>query len=183
MDPNTLSFGGLNWLGVGVAVLFNMVLGFVWYAKFTPTGRIWMREMKSPMDAKPTGGQMAKGLILMVIGALLLMFVFAHNYWVYQDAYRNVATGGTATHTLALMDGVMGGLFTWLGFFVPQHWSGVAWEGRSWSLFFVQAGYSLVTMVVAMVMTVVVVVRVRHANSIDGARGGSRTPTSCLTGS
>lgn len=149
MDPTSFSFSGLNWWGLLCAVAFNMVLGFVWYAKFTPTGRIWMREMKVPMDAKPTGAQMAKGLILMVIGSFLLMFVFAHNYWVYQDAYRNVATGGSSGYKLTLMDGLMGGLFTWLGFFVPQHWSGVAWEGKSWTLFFVQAGYSLVTMVVA----------------------------------
>ncbi len=156
MGPNSMSFSGMNWLGLGLAVLFNMILGFVWYAKFTPTGRVWMREMKIPMDAKPTGGQMAKGLILMVIGAFLLMFVFSHNFWVYQDAYRNVATGGAATYRLSLMDGIMGGLFTWLGFFVPQHWSGVAWEGKSWSLFFVQAGYSLVTMVVAGILLVTV---------------------------
>ncbi|MEA3203865.1 MAG: hypothetical protein QOI63_1545, partial [Thermoplasmata archaeon] len=103
MDMN-FSFSGLNWLGLGLAVLFNMVLGFVWYAKWTPTGRIWMREMNVPMDAKPTGGQMAKGLILMVIGSFLLMFVFAHNFWVYQDAFRNTATGGVAGYKLSLMD-------------------------------------------------------------------------------
>jgi hypothetical protein len=156
MDPNSFSFSGLNWLGLVLAVVFNMILGFVWYAKWTPTGRVWMREMNVPMDAKPTMGQMMKGLILMVVGAFLLMFVFAHNFWVYQDAFRNTATGGMAGYKLGLMDGIMGGLFTWLGFFVPQHWSGVAWENKTWSLFFVQAGYSLVTMVVAGILLVTV---------------------------
>src|SRR5690242_19114017 len=127
MNPNTFSFSGLNWLGLALAVVANIVIGFVWYAKCMPTGRIWMKAMNVPADMKPTGGQMAKGLILMVIGSFLIMFVFAHNYWVYQDAYRNVATGGMAGYKLTLMDGLMGGFFTWLGFFVPQQLSGVSW--------------------------------------------------------
>lgn len=156
MDPNSFSFSGLNWLGLLLAVLANMVIGFAWYAKAMPTGKVWMREMKVPMDAKPTGGQMAKGLILMAVGAFLLMFVFAHNFWVYQDAFQNTASGGSRGYRLGLMDGLMGGLFTWLGFFVPQHLSGVAWEGKSWALFFVNTGYSLVTMVVAGILLVTV---------------------------
>ncbi|MCA1810640.1 MAG: DUF1761 domain-containing protein [Halobacteriales archaeon] len=43
-----------------------------------------------------------------------------------------------------------------MGFFVPQHWSGVAWEGKPWSLFFVQAGYTLATMLVAGILLVTV---------------------------
>ncbi|MFO1535269.1 MAG: DUF1761 domain-containing protein [Thermoplasmatota archaeon] len=156
MDPNSFSFSGLNWLGLALAVVANIVIGFIWYAKWTPTGRTWMKAMNIPADAKPTGGQMAKGLILMLVGSFLLMFVFAHNFWVYQDAYRNAATGGNLNDRLGLMDGIMGGLFTWLGFFVPQHWSGVAWEGKPWSLFFVQAGYTLATMLVAGILLVTV---------------------------
>lgn len=156
MDPNSFSFSGLNWLGLVLAVVFNMVLGFIWYAPKTPTGRIWMRAMKMDPNMKPNMGQMMKGLLLMVIGSFLLMFVFAHNFWVYQDAYQNTASGGMAGYRLRLMDGVMGGLFTWLGFFVPQHWSGVAWENKPWSLFFVQAGYTLITMVVAGILLVTV---------------------------
>lgn len=156
MDPNAFDVSKLNWLGLGLAVLFNMILGFLWYAKFTPTGKVWMKHMKIPADAKPTGGQMAKGLILMVIGAFLLFFVFAHTNMIYQDAFRNTATGGIAGYKLKLQDGIMGGLFTWLGFFVPQQLSGVAWEGKSWGLFAVNAGYNLVTMVVAGILLVTV---------------------------
>jgi hypothetical protein len=156
MDPASFSFSGINWLGLALAVVFNMVLGFLWYAKFTPTGKVWMREMKVPMDAKPNNAQMVKGLVLMLVGVFLLMFVFAHNFWVYQDAFRNVATGGNATYKLALMDGIMGGVFTWAGFFLPQGLSQVAWEGKSWTLFFVNQGYNLVTMVVAGILLVTV---------------------------
>jgi hypothetical protein len=149
MDPAAFDLSKLNWLGLGLAVLANMVIGFLWYARFTPTGKIWMKAHGMRPDVQPTGGVMARGLILMVIGAFLLMFVFAHTNMVYQDAFRNTATGGTAGYKLTMMDGIVGGLFTWLGFFVPVQLTSVAWEGKPWSLFFVNVGYYLVTLVVA----------------------------------
>ncbi|HUR68783.1 MAG TPA: DUF1761 domain-containing protein [Candidatus Thermoplasmatota archaeon] len=152
MDPSAFDLSSMNWLGLALAVLANMVIGFLWYARFTPTGKIWMRDLGVPADAQPTGAQMARGLILMVIGAFFMMFVFAHTNAVYQDAFRNTATGGTAGYKLTWLDGLMGGFFTWLGFFVPVQLSGVAWEGRPWSLYFVNVGYYLVTLLVAGVL-------------------------------
>lgn len=149
-----MSFSGINWLGVLLAVVANMIIGFVWYARWMPTGKIWMKAMKIDPKAKPTGGQMAKGLILMIIGAFLIMFVFAHTNWAYQDAFRNTDAGGTEGYDLKIMDGIFGGLFTWLGFFVPMNLGSVAWEGKSWGLFFVNIGYWFVTLVVAGILLV-----------------------------
>src|SRR4051794_20661828 len=106
MNPTSFSFSGMSWLGLVLALLANIVIGFVWYAKWSPMGKVWMRDMNIPMDAKPNGAQMAKGLILMVVGSFLIMFVFAHTFWVYQDADRNVATGGVAGYKLTVMDGL-----------------------------------------------------------------------------
>lgn len=141
----------MNWLGLGLALLANMVIGFAWYAKWSPTGRIWMRHMGMDPDnmPPPPAKMMAMSMTLMVIGAFLMMFVFTHNFWVYQDAYQNTATGGTAGANLSVMDGVMGGVFTWLGFIVPLNLNAVAFENKPWSLFWVNAGYYLVTLVVA----------------------------------
>jgi hypothetical protein len=151
MDPNSFSFSDLNWLAIGIAIVVNMLLGFLWYSPKMPTGKAWMRAqgMDPNVRMKPTSGQMAKGLVLMVVGSFLLFFVFAHNFWVYQDAYRNAATGGDPGYDLSVMDGVWGALFTWLGFFVPVLWSSVAWENKPWSFFFVNAGYYLVTLLIA----------------------------------
>lgn len=144
-----MNFGDLNWLGLSLAVVANMVVGFVWYLPSVPTGKAWMKALGMNADTKPTPAQLGRGLVLMVIGAFLLMFVFAHTNMVYEDAYRNAGTGGTPGYELTLLDGLVGGFFTWLGFFVPVQLTGVAWEGRPWSLFLVNAGYYLVTLLLA----------------------------------
>lgn len=151
MDPTAYSFDTFNWTGFALAIVFNIALGFVWYAKFTPTGRIWMRSQGLDPDnmPRPAGGEMAKGMVLMLVGVGLMMFVFAHNAGVYLDAFRNTANHGVKDYHLSVLDGVMGGLFTWLGFIVPIHLNGVAFERKPWSLFVVNAGYYLVTLVMA----------------------------------
>ena len=149
MDPAAINFGDLNWLGLFLAVVANLVIGFVWYLPSMPTGKAWMAALGMSADTKPTQAQMMRGLVLMLIGAFLLMFVFAHTNMVYEDAFRNTATGGTAGYELTAMDGLVGAFFVWLGFFVPVQLNAVAWEGKPWSLFFVNAGYYLVTLLVA----------------------------------
>jgi hypothetical protein len=158
MDASSMNFDELNWLAIAIAIVVNMGLGFLWYSPKTPTGKVWMRDQGMDPDAppKPTGGQMAKGLILMVIGSFLMFFVFAHNFWVYEDAYRNAGTGGDPEYDLSVMDGVFGALFTWLGFFVPVMFSSVAWENKSWALFFVNSGYYLVSLLVAGILLVTI---------------------------
>jgi len=151
MDPNSFSFAGMNWLGLVVALVANVAIGIVWYAKWSPTGRIWMRSQGMDPDtlAPPPTKVMVMSMLLMIVGAFFMMFVFTHNFWVYQDAYRNEKTGGSMGNHLQPMDGVMGGLFTWLGFIVPLHFNQIAFERKSWQLFWVNAGYYLVTLVVA----------------------------------
>jgi len=92
----------------------------------------------------------------MLVGVALLMFVFAHNVMVYQDAYRNVATFGKAGYHLTVMDGVMGGLFVWLGFFLPLNLGAVAWDRKPWSFALVTTAYYLVTLVVGGILLVVI---------------------------
>ena len=154
-----MSFSGMNWIGLGAAFVANLVIGFVWYAPWFPTGAVWIRSQgMDPKDMpKAPAGAMVKSMLLgMLIGPLLMLFVFTHNFWVYQDAFRNTATGGKVGYKLSLMDGIAGGVFTWLGFMVPLHLNSVAFERKPWSLFFVNAGYYLVTLVVAGILLVTV---------------------------
>jgi heme/copper-type cytochrome/quinol oxidase subunit 2 len=158
MDPAAMNFGDLNWLGIGLAMLALIIIGFVWYAPWFPTGKVWLRAQG--MDAanmpKPAGGKMAVSMVLMVLGSFLMMFVFAHTFMVYEDAYRNTDSGGTEGYELSLMDGVMGAFFTWLGFIVPLNLNTVAFENRPWSFFFVNAGYYLVGLMAAGILLAVV---------------------------
>lgn len=141
-----VEFSDLNWLAIAAAMAFNIVLGFLWYGAKMPTGKIWMKAMKIPPGAKPTAKQMAVSMTLMVIGTLLLMFVMSHIFVAYRDAFR---IDGDAMYKLTAVDGVVGAVMIWAGFFVPLHLGSVAWEGKPWSLFFVNTLYYLVALLVA----------------------------------
>ena len=146
-----MNFGDLNWLAIGLSWLALMVIGFVWYAKWFPTGKAWMRGMGWDPDnmPKPPAGKMAVSMVLMVIGAFLMMFVFAHTNMVYEDAFRNTDSGGEEGFELRIMDTLTGAVFTWLGFIVPLNLNSVAFESKPWSQFFVNAGYYLVGLLIA----------------------------------
>jgi hypothetical protein len=149
MDPHSWSFSGINWLAILLAVVANFIIGFVYYAKWFPTGKAWMKHMGMDPNMKPDSGAMMMGMILMLVGAFLTMFVLSHDFWAYKDAYTNAAAGGDATYKLSLMDGLMGGFFVWLGFFLPPILGSIAWEKRKPGLAAINAGYHLVSMLVA----------------------------------
>lgn len=143
-----IEMGDINWVAFALTVVSNIVLGFLWYAKFTPTGKVWMREVKMDPDAKVEGSKMAMSMVLMVVGVLLLMFVFQHTNLAYRDAYR-LDGERLGADGLTIADGLTGGFFTFIGFFLPQGLSLVAFENRSWALFGVNQSYNLVTMLIA----------------------------------
>ena len=147
MDPS--AWPDINWLGMAAAIAFSMVLGFIWFNPKTPMGKVWVRGqgLDPGHMPKPPGGKMAQSMIIMVVGTFLTWFVFAHTFAVYQDAYRNVETGGTDGYELSLMDGFFGGLFTWLGFFLPLNLGAVAWDNKPWSFALVTTAYYFVTLV------------------------------------
>jgi hypothetical protein len=133
---------GINYVAIMVATVANFIFGFLWY---TPLfGKAWAKEMGIAVDRKPTGGEMAKGLSLMVIGNFLMAYVFAHNNaaWSFVPGMNLETIGAAATIGQAAV-------FTWLGFYVPTDLSVVAWEGKSWKLFFINAGYHLFMLVIA----------------------------------
>lgn len=158
MDPDAVNFGDLNWLAIGLSFVAMMVLGAVWYNPKTPTGRIWMRHLGlDPANVSPPqGGQMARSILLMAVGSFFMMFVFAHTNMIYQDAFRNTATGGTAGFELRLSDTLIGAAFTWLGFIVPMNLNAVAFENKPWRMFFVDTGFYLVGLLVAGVLLAVI---------------------------
>ena len=132
----------LNFIAIAVAVVANFFFGFLWY---TPLfGKAWAREMGMDPDAKPDGGVMAKGMILMVIGNFLMAYVFAHNLAVY-----NPESWGQAFPEMnkAIFAGT-GAFFTWLGFFLPQDLTVIAWEQKSLKLFAINTSYHLLSLVI-----------------------------------
>ena len=143
MEPNI----HINAVAIIIAVVANFVLGFVWY---TPLfGKAWGKEMGFDTNVKPPASAMVKGMIFMVIGNFLMAWVFAHNMAVW-----NPVTWGLAPSAMSLAaNATMAAVFTWLGFFLPQDLGRVAWEMKSWKLFFINTGYHLASLfVVAMIL-------------------------------
>ena len=130
----------INYTAVLVAVVANFILGFLWY---TPLfGNAWAKEMGFDTSVKPAGGAIARGMIFMVIGNFLMAFVFAHNMaaWKFVPEMDQMPASGTILNAA---------IFTWLGFFLPVDLNTVAWEGKSWKLFFINTAYHFVILLVA----------------------------------
>jgi hypothetical protein len=131
---------GINYVAILVATIVNFFIGFIWY---TPLfGKVWAKEMGFNTGTKPTSAQMTRGLALGVIGSFLLAYVFAHNNaaWSFVPGMDQMPAVGTILNSA---------IFTWLGFYVPVDLNSVAWEGKSWKLFFINTGYHLTILLAA----------------------------------
>lgn len=133
----------ISFLAIIIAVIAHFVLGFIWY---TPLfGKIWAKENGFNMDQKPPAGAMVKGMVFNLIGNFLMAWVFAHNLAVWNPVTWGLEASPEMTTTGMAMAGA---IFTWLGFFVPMDLNSVAWEMKSWKLFFINTGYHLLSLIV-----------------------------------
>ncbi len=129
----------INFIAILVAVVVNFFLGFLWY---TPLfGKIWGREMGYASDMKPDPKVLIKGLLFMVIGNFLCAWVLAHNIaaWGFVPGIREM---GCVSNALS------SAIFTFLGFYLPRHLGATVWEKNSWTLFSINAGYDLLSLIV-----------------------------------
>jgi hypothetical protein len=126
----------VNYIAVVVAALANIGLGFLWYGPLF--GKTWSGLMgwtKSDMEAAKKKG-MTKSYALMTLGSFVMSFVLAHAL-IFASTYLN-ATGISA--------GLMAGFWNWLGFVAPVMLGTVLWDGKPWKLYFINAGYYLVAL-------------------------------------
>jgi hypothetical protein len=123
---------GISMTGILVATLANFFVGFLWYTVLF--GKTWAKEMGFDMSVKPAASVMMRGLLLNAIGCFLMAYVFAHNIaaWSFVPNMDQMSTVGK------IMSSVV---FTWLGFFVPVSLNAIAWESKSWKLFFINTSY------------------------------------------
>lgn len=133
MQPNI----HINMMAILIAVVANFILGFIWY---TPLfGKVWGKEMGFETTQKPPASAMIKGMVFMVMGNFFMVWVFAHNMAVW-----NPVTWGLEPSPMSpAANATMAGIFTWLGFYFPTDLGTVAWESKSWKLFFINTGYHL----------------------------------------
>ncbi|HNE62490.1 MAG TPA: DUF1761 domain-containing protein [Saprospiraceae bacterium] len=129
----------INIIAILIAVVVNFILGWLWY---TPLfGKLWGREMGYDMNEKPASSELMKGMVFMIIGNFLFAWVLAHN----MAAWSFVP--GT-NENIATTNAIMAAVFTWLGFYFPGDLGSTSWEKKSWTLFFINTGYHLVSLLV-----------------------------------
>jgi hypothetical protein len=133
----------INYMAVGIAVLANFIIGWLWYGPLF--GKPWATEMGMDINEKPEAGVMAKGMIFMVIGNFLMAYVLAHDIFVW-----SLVPG--MEENSSMMTAVMTAFFTWLGFYVPTHLGATVWEKKSWKLTIINLSYHFVTLFVAAII-------------------------------
>lgn len=124
----------INLMAILVAAIAAVILGSVWYGPLF--GKKWMHLMGIAMNPTPENKRkMMKSYVLMFIGTLLMAYVLAH-VLIFSMAYMNTA---------GLDAGITAGIWVWLGFVAPTTVGMVLWEGKPWKLWFIVAGYYLVS--------------------------------------
>lgn len=128
----------INLWAVIASMIVSIILGFLWYGPFF--GKPWMAlsGIKMP-PGKPPMSMMVKPIILSLIGALFMVSMLSASIAFY-DAYYATSGFGSAL-TIAFL--------LWLGFLVPAYLNFTGWEGKSWTLFFINSGYWLVYLLIS----------------------------------
>lgn len=124
----------VNIYSILLATVASIAIGFIWYGPLL--GKVWAKEQgwsDDDMNKQKENG-MGKSYGIMTAGTLLTVFILA----------QFLKFAGAVT----LWDGATIGFWAWLGFTVPLLLNSVLWEGKSWRLYRINAGYQLVTMVV-----------------------------------
>lgn len=134
---------GISFTAILVATVTNFFVGFLWYSVIFKNA--WAAEMGMDANAKPPANAMVRGLIMGVIGNFLMAYVFAHNNaaWSFVPGMEEMSPMGTIMSAAC---------FTWLGFYVPTDLNTVAWEGKSWKLFFINTSYHFAIVLVAAII-------------------------------
>ncbi|MGJ4786792.1 DUF1761 domain-containing protein [Leptospira koniambonensis] len=128
----------ISYLAILVGVLANVVIGFLWFGPIF--GKVWAKEMGYE-NMEPDTKAMIKSMVIMIIGSFLTAFVLTHSLFVWKPSSWNLPGDGPAWKY-----GAYAAFYTWLGFYIPMLLGSVAWESKSWKLFFINAGYNLVSL-------------------------------------
>jgi len=129
----------INFAAVAVCVVSNFIIGFLWYGPLF--GKKWAKEMGFSEDMKPETKVMIKSMLLMVIGAFFMSYVMAHSVQIWRPS-----VWGVGTDAVPWTYGFYAAFFSWIGYIVPVLFSSVSWEGKSWSLFSINAAYHLIAL-------------------------------------
>jgi hypothetical protein len=117
----------INWWAVIVAAIINMAIGSVWYMP-SVFGKAWKKASKSEMKGDN------KAYFITAIAALVQSWVLVHF----------VRFAGSTT----FWKGLVTGFWLWVAFVAAVMLTTVLFEGRSWMIWRINAGYWLVVLLI-----------------------------------
>jgi hypothetical protein len=128
----------LNWIGIIVATVASFAVSMAWYSK-PLFGPAW-RRLGGVTDKMAKEAQKSRGktLITSLVLVGISSFVLA-NFITWLEVGETISALRLA-------------LWLWLGFFVPTEASKVLWEGKSWTLYFLNVCHYLATLSVSAVI-------------------------------
>lgn len=123
----------INYVAVLVAAIASMVVGMLWYGPLF--GKPWMKLMgftpKSVKSMKLTPG---KAMTMGFIGTLITSYVLSNFV---------VILGLTTLSAAAKF-----AFWIWLGLVAPLQFGAFLWEGKPLKLFYLNAAYNLVVLII-----------------------------------
>jgi len=124
----------VNYLSILVAAIIANFLGFLWYSPIL-FGNPWMKLTGLTKEKMEKNKQnMPKMFAVGFLTSLIMSYVLAN--------FLNLLEAGM------LVDGLKVGLWAWLGFVATTMISGVLYENKSWTLYAINSGYQLVSLLV-----------------------------------
>ena len=124
-------------LAIGLAVVASFIFGYLWYGPLF--GKTWAGLMGFKMDESKCGKPPVSALLLTLLGTAFTTFAMAYILGIYKPCCNFGAA-----------------LLIWLGFYVPLLFGTVAWEGKPWKLFALNAAFYLLNLqLIAAILTYV----------------------------
>ena len=120
----------VNYIAVLVAAVVAMVIGYIWYGPLF--GKIWMKG--SGMKDMKGNGNMAMTYGIQYVASAVMAYVLA----------VVLSMNGVTD----MMTALKMAFWIWLGFVATTQIGSVLFEKKSWSFYFVVAGYNLVNLLV-----------------------------------
>ena len=128
-----MHFHHINLLGVLVAAISTMVVGFLWYSPML-FAKAWVREMGYDMNDKAKMEEMKKSAGPAYAGSFVASLVSAFVLALFLHW----------TRTENWQFGMLVGFHVWLGFVATVQLTGVLFMKQSMKLFAINTGYQLV---------------------------------------
>lgn len=123
----------VNYLAVAVMAVVVYVLGALWYSPML-FGTAWMKYTGTK-ESDMEGSNMPLLYFFGFLGTLVMVYVLAYF----------IDFAGATTW----QEGFEPAFWLWLGFTATVHWSQWVWSNKSFNLFLINGGHTLVSMLLA----------------------------------